>query len=151
MSKKLEDIARQLNDANKKVQLIYAFNGSGKTRLSRVFKDLVAPKKNEGDNDDEAELSRNKVLYYSAFTEDLFYWDNDLEADSEPKLKIQPNTFTDWLISLLKELGEDGILLRTFSDIRVAMLILSSMRNTRRKPRTLMGKRWTLPFQPSWK
>ncbi|WP_457959911.1 AAA family ATPase [Pseudomonas aeruginosa] len=114
MSKKLEDIARQLNDANKKVQLIYAFNGSGKTRLSRVFKDLVAPKKNEGDNDDEAELSRNKVLYYSAFTEDLFYWDNDLEADSEPKLKIQPNTFTDWLISLLKELGEDGNIAANF-------------------------------------
>lgn len=114
MSNKLEDIARQLNDANKKVQLIYAFNGSGKTRLSRVFKDLVAPKKNEGDNDDEAELSRNKVLYYSAFTEDLFYWDNDLEADSEPKLKIQPNTFTDWLISLLKELGEDGNIAANF-------------------------------------
>jgi wobble nucleotide-excising tRNase len=114
VSKKLEDIARQLNDANKKVQLIYAFNGSGKTRLSRVFKDLVAPKKNEGDNDDEAELSRNKVLYYSAFTEDLFYWDNDLEADSEPKLKIQPNTFTDWLISLLKELGEDGNIAANF-------------------------------------
>lgn len=114
MSKKLEDIARQLNDANKKVQLIYAFNGSGKTRLSRVFKDLVAPKKNEGDNDDEAELSRNKVIYYSAFTEDLFYWDNDLEADSEPKLKIQPNTFTDWLISLLKELGEDGNIAANF-------------------------------------
>lgn len=114
MSKKLEDIAKQLNDANKKVQLIYAFNGSGKTRLSRGFKDLVAPKKNEGDNDDEAELSRNKVLYYSAFTEDLFYWDNDLEADSEPKLKIQPNTFTDWLISLLKELGEDGNIAANF-------------------------------------
>ena len=112
MSKKLEDIAKQLNDTNKKVQLIYAFNGSGKTRLSRVFKDLVAPKRNDGD--DEAELSRNKVLYYSAFTEDLFYWDNDLEADSEPKLKIQPNTFTDWLISLLKELGEDGNIAANF-------------------------------------
>lgn len=114
MSKKLDDIARQLNDANKKVQLIYAFNGSGKTRLSRVFKELVAPKKNDGDSDDEAGLSRNKVLYYSAFTEDLFYWDNDLEADSEPKLKIQPNTFTDWLISLLKELGEDGNIAANF-------------------------------------
>ena len=60
MSSKLEDIAKQLNDANKKVQLIYAFNGSGKTRLSRAFKDLVAPKNNEGENDDEAELPRNK-------------------------------------------------------------------------------------------
>lgn len=114
MSKKLEEIAKQLNDANKKVQLIYAFNGSGKTRLSRAFKELVAPKNNGEQNDDEAELSRNKILYYSAFTEDLFYWDNDLEADSEPKLKIQPNTFTDWLISLLKELGEDGNIVANF-------------------------------------
>lgn len=114
MSKTLEDIAKQLNDANKKVQLIYAFNGSGKTRLSRAFKEFIAPKNNGERNDDEADLSRNKILYYSAFTEDLFYWDNDLEADSEPKLKIQPNTFTDWLITLLKELGEDGNIVANF-------------------------------------
>lgn len=114
MSKTLEEIAKHLDDANKKVQLIYAFNGSGKTRLSRAFKELVAPKNNGEQNDDEAGLSRNKILYYSAFTEDLFYWDNDLEADSEPKLKIQPNTFTDWLITLLKELGEDGNIVANF-------------------------------------
>ena len=114
MSSKLEDIAKQLNDANKKVQLIYAFNGSGKTRLSRAFKERIAPKNNEGDNVGEAEPPRNKILYYSAFTEDLFYWDNDLEADSEPKLKIQPNTFTDWLIALLKELGEDANIAANF-------------------------------------
>lgn len=114
MSKALEDIAKQLNDANKKVQLIYAFNGSGKTRLSRVFKEFVAPKSKGEQDDDEAELSRNKILYYSAFTEDLFYWDNDLEANSEPKLKIQPNTFTDWLITLLKDLGEDGNIVANF-------------------------------------
>lgn len=114
MSKTLEEIAKQLNDANKKVQLIYAFNGSGKTRLSRAFKEFVAPKNNGAQNDDEAELSRDKILYYSAFTEDLFYWDNDLEADSEPKLKIQPNTFTDWLITLLKDLGEDGNIIANF-------------------------------------
>ncbi len=114
MSKKLEDIAKQLNDANKKVQLIYAFNGSGKTRLSRAFKDFIAPKNYAEENDGDAELPRNKILYYSAFTEDLFYWDNDLEADSEPKLKIQPNTFTDWLITLLKELGEDGNIVANF-------------------------------------
>lgn len=114
MSKTLEEIAKQLNDSNKKVQLIYAFNGSGKTRLSRAFKELVAPKNIGEQNGDGVELSRNKILYYSAFTEDLFYWDNDLEADSEPKLKIQPNTFTDWLITLLKELGEDGNIVANF-------------------------------------
>lgn len=115
MSKTLKEIARQLIGTNKKVQLIYAFNGSGKTRLSRVFKEEVVVSNNNGmQNNGEAEPSRNKVLYYSAFTEDLFYWDNDLETDSEPKLKIQPNTFTDWLITLLKELGEDGNIVSNF-------------------------------------
>lgn len=115
MSKTLKEIARQLIGTNKKVQLIYAFNGSGKTRLSRVFKEEVVASNNNGmQNNGEAEPSRNKVLYYSAFTEDLFYWDNDLETDSEPKLKIQPNTFTDWLITLLKELGEDRNIVSNF-------------------------------------
>ncbi|HEF4743623.1 TPA: AAA family ATPase [Burkholderia multivorans] len=92
-----------------KVQLIYAFNGTGKTRLSREFKQLIAPK---GDGEgDQIEPARNKILYYNAFTEDLFYWDNDLEEDVEPKLRIQPNTFTDWV---LKEQGQDMNVITTF-------------------------------------
>ena len=110
MSKTLAEIAQQLKDANKKVQLIYAFNGTGKTRLSREFKQLVAPK-NEGDEVEQSELSRNKFLYYNAFTEDLFYWDNDLEQDAEPRLKIQPNSFTDWV---LKDQGQDRNIIATF-------------------------------------
>lgn len=95
-----------------KVQLIYAFNGTGKTRLSREFKQLVAPKGNG--EDDEAISPREKMLYYNAFTEDLFYWDNDLEGDTAPKLKIQPNTYTDWLLTLLKDLGQDGNIVKYF-------------------------------------
>jgi hypothetical protein len=97
MSKTLTEIAEQLKDANKKVQLIYAFNGTGKTRLSREFKQLIAPKNDDADEAEQTELSRTKILYYNAFTEDLFYWDNDLDSDTEPKLKIQPNSFTDWI------------------------------------------------------
>jgi len=92
MSRSITDIAQQLKDSDKKVQLIYGFNGTGKTRLSRTFKELVAPK---DDNGDEA---RTKILYYNAFTEDLFYWDNDLEGDLERKLLIQPNTYTQWAL-----------------------------------------------------
>ncbi|MGM9809471.1 MAG: hypothetical protein ACI30J_01195 [Paludibacteraceae bacterium] len=77
MGQSLKEIAQQLRDSDKKVQLIYAFNGVGKTRLSREFKDLIAPK-NEGEEDEETPI---KILYYNAFTEDLFYWDNDLEED----------------------------------------------------------------------
>ncbi len=101
MSKTLTEIAEQLRATGKKVQLIYAFNGTGKTRLSREFKQLIAPK---SDDADQAELSRNKILYYNAFTEDLFYWDNDLSQDAGHKLKLQPNSFTDWV---LKDQGQD--------------------------------------------
>lgn len=113
MSKTLTEIAQQLKDANKKVQLIYAFNGVGKTRLSREFKQLIAPRNDNGADADATEplLSRTKILYYNAFTEDLFYWDNDLESDAEPKLKIQLNTFTDWI---LQEQGQDRNIITNF-------------------------------------
>lgn len=87
--------------------MIYAFNGSGKTRLSRAFKQLIAPKNLDAEGEEQGELSRTKILYYNAFTEDLFYWDNDLELDAEPKLKIQPNSFTDWI---LQEQGDVNII-----------------------------------------
>ncbi len=103
-------VAAHLRDANKKVQLIYAFNGAGKTRLSRAFKELIAPK-NDDDEADEQDLPRQKILYYNAYTEDLFYWDNDLDSDTEPKLKIQPNTFTDWV---LIEQGQDRNIVSNF-------------------------------------
>ncbi|MBR7352508.1 AAA family ATPase [Klebsiella pneumoniae] len=114
MSQTLTQIAQELIATNKKVQLIYAFNGTGKTRLSREFKELIAPKNIDVPSSAESEPSRNKILYYNAYTEDLFYWDNDLDADADPKLKIQPNTFTGWLIKLLQELGEDGNIVTNF-------------------------------------
>lgn len=110
MGKTLTDIAHQLQDTNKKVQLIYAFNGTGKTRLSREFKQLISPKA-EGEEAQSSELADKKILYYSAFTEDLFYWDNDLGLDVEPKLKIQPNSFTRWV---LEEQGQDQGITATF-------------------------------------
>ena len=61
---------------NKKFILLYAYNGTGKTRLSTAFKDL-------GKNGDERD-----TLYFNAFTEDLFSWDNDLDNDLERVLKI---------------------------------------------------------------
>lgn len=113
MSKTLKEIARQLKDANKKVQLIYAFNGVGKTRLSREFKQLVAAKANDIEGESEANQleSTRRILYHNAFTEDLFYWDNDLEGDAEPRLKIQPNTFTDWV---LQDQGQDQNIIAIF-------------------------------------
>jgi len=105
MSESLKNAAKILRDNNKKTQLIYAFNGSGKTRLSRAFKELLAPNLVEDETDDNnSELAQKNILYYNAFTEDLFYWDNDLANDETRVLKIHPNAFTDWVF---KEQGQD--------------------------------------------
>lgn len=107
MGQSLNEIAQKLRDTDRKVQIIYAFNGVGKTRLSREFKELISPK----NHDEELEESKIKILYYNAFTEDLFYWDNDLDEDSDRKLKIQPNSFTDWV---LREQGQEGNIVTHF-------------------------------------
>lgn len=105
MGKTLTEIAQTLKDTDKKVQLIYAFNGVGKTRLSREFKELVAPK-TEGEEEKPI-----KVLYYNAFTEDLFYWDNDLDQDTNRKLIIHPNGFTNWIF---KDQGQESNIITHF-------------------------------------
>jgi len=120
MGKTLTEIAQQLKNAihktksvaekvsDVKVQLIFAFNGTGKTRLSREFKELIAPKANSVEDAESDELVGKKIIYYNAFTEDLFYWYNDAD---EPKLKIQPNSFTKWI---LEEQGQDQNIIANF-------------------------------------
>jgi len=74
----LTALAKHFRDEleNKKYILLYAYNGTGKTRLSTEFKSL-------GKNGDQRD-----TLYFNAFTEDLFSWNNDLENDRERVLKI---------------------------------------------------------------
>lgn len=103
MGLSLTEIAEQLRNNDKKVQLIYAFNGVGKTRLSREFKELIQPK-----NSSEDGSSTTKILYYNAFTEDLFVWDNDLDSDENRKIIIQPNNFTNLAFGFLKDQGQDS-------------------------------------------
>lgn len=62
--------------------LLYAFNGTGKTRLSAAFKDLGKIVNDDG------EVKSRDTLYFNAFTEDLFSWDNDLENDEHRRLKL---------------------------------------------------------------
>ncbi len=109
MGQTLTEIAQTLKDSLKNVQLIYAFNGTGKTRLSRKFRLLVDPKNLDLEND-----SGIKVLYYNAFTEDLFYWDNDLDLDMNRKLTIRPNNFTDLAMEFLKDQGQDRNIVSNF-------------------------------------
>lgn len=75
-----ETIRRDLKKKSKDFALLFAYNGVGKTRLSVNFKNLG--KKN--DNRD--------TLYFNAFTEDLFVWDNDLDNDSVRFLKMNADS-----------------------------------------------------------
>ncbi len=45
------------------------------------------------------------TLYFNAYTEDLFHWDNDLENDSEPVLQItaESNSFSGFKELALEE------------------------------------------------
>lgn len=83
----LEEIADELISSNKKLHLIYAFNATGKTRLSMILKDKL----NVSENDEESEIK--KILYFNAFTEDLFTWENDLENDENRYLKYDKRTY----------------------------------------------------------
>jgi hypothetical protein len=78
----LPELAQHLRTElqSKKFVLLYAYNGTGKTRLSVAFKDL-------GKNGDQRD-----TLYFNAFTEDLFNWDNDLQNDRERVLKINKDS-----------------------------------------------------------
>jgi len=60
--------------------LLFAHNGVGKTRLSMAFKDIG--KGGAGPD----------TLYFNAFTEDLFDWDNDFEEDQERLIKFKSHS-----------------------------------------------------------
>jgi hypothetical protein len=76
----LDAIAAYFRDQlqTKKFILLYGYNGTGKTRLSTAFKDIGKQKQN----------GQPDTLYFNAFTEDLFSWDNDLNHDSNRTLTI---------------------------------------------------------------
>lgn len=84
----LRTLARKLRDDLGGVELIllYAYNRTGKTRLSMEFKDegKRKTKKNPGGNAD--------TLYFNAYTEDLFTWDNDLDSDAIRHLRLNADS-----------------------------------------------------------
>lgn len=103
----LPSVAKQLRQEleAKKFVLLYAYNGTGKTRLSTAFKDLgkrvitnpLLDEKDEVLLDENGEpqegvIIKQDTLYFNAFTEDLFSWDNDLENDRKRVLKINQDS-----------------------------------------------------------
>jgi hypothetical protein len=78
--KGLPTLAQRLRSDLKDIDcvLLYAYNRTGKTRLSMEFKDQ-AKRRSKGATD---------TLYFNAFTEDLFVWENDLDGDSDRHMTL---------------------------------------------------------------
>lgn len=70
----------------KELVLFFAHNGTGKTRLSMEFKQ--AGKQFDGDGN----VTARDTLYFNAFTEDLFSWNNDLENDTDRFLNLNTDS-----------------------------------------------------------
>ena len=103
--KNLTTLARRLRDDVKAFDcvLLYAYNRTGKTRLSMEFKDQ-GKRKGNGVPD---------TLYFNAFTEDLFVWHNDFDGDTDRHLRINENSsFFNGLTELALEEAIAGYLSR---------------------------------------
>ena len=92
----INELAKNLKTKldNKKILLLYAFNSTGKTRLSTEFNDIM----------DE----NQKVLCYNAFVEDFFRWDNDNYI-----LSFDPNS---WIADLIKDQGIENNINNNFKN-----------------------------------
>ena len=91
----IEDIASELSDHVANIQLLYAFNSVGKTRLSVAYKN--ATKDEDG---------THTGIYYNAYSEDLFVWNNDIEnGEADIRLTVLPSS----LNSLHADLNEPVI------------------------------------------
>ena len=71
----ITNIAKQLQNAPvaDNIILIYAFNSTGKTRLSVEYKNITK----------QANGGNHAGVYYNAYSEDLFVWDNDEDNNNE--------------------------------------------------------------------
>jgi len=91
----LSDIASEILFERENIILIYAFNSTGKTRLSVEYKNLTK----------EANNGEHSGVYYNAYSEDLFIWDNDEENGNENlRLGIIDSTLNKYHSFLTKEL-----------------------------------------------
>lgn len=79
----LENVAKEITQLGENIVLVYAFNGSGKTRLSVSYKNVTK----------QANNGMHAGVYYNAYSEDLFVWDNDEDNDgAKIKLDIVPSS-----------------------------------------------------------
>jgi hypothetical protein len=83
----LAEIAQQLKKSKENIILVYAFNSTGKTQLSVTYKNVTKA----------ANGGKHSGVYYNAFSEDLFVWDNDnIKLTITPSsLNLFHNSFTE--------------------------------------------------------
>ncbi len=74
------------NRKEKDLILFFAHNATGKTRLSMEFKQAGKT------FDDDGNVTSRDTLYFNAFTEDLFSWNNDLQNDTNRTLNLNPDS-----------------------------------------------------------
>ena len=92
---KQRDIANKIYKSDKNIFLIYAFNGTGKTRLSREYNNITK----------DADGAHTGV-YYNAFSEDIFAWDNDENNDNA---NIRLNVVPSKLNIYFQDIKEDDV------------------------------------------
>lgn len=89
----LKEIAQQLNTTKEPIILIYAFNSTGKTQLCVAYKNIT--KANNG--------GKHAGVYYNAYSEDLFVWDNDEENGNENlRLEIIQSSLNPYFSSIIE-------------------------------------------------
>jgi hypothetical protein len=105
--KLIEDLAREIKNkfdasatSKKKILALYAFNSTGKTRLTNIFTEI---------NERSEEDGGPKVLCYNALLEDLFGWDNE-----ENILNFDLNS---WVAKLIEEQGLENEIIDNFREI----------------------------------
>lgn len=88
----INEIAQQLKTSKEPILLIYAFNATGKTKLSVEYKNIT--KNDDGDH---------TGVYYNAYSEDLFRWDNDeLNGNENMRLEILPSNLNPYFSSIIE-------------------------------------------------
>ena len=88
----LNKIAQQLKANREPIILIYAFNSTGKTQLSVEYKNIT-----------KTEEGKHTGVYYNAYSEDLFRWDNDEGNENENmRLEIIPSSLNPYFSSLIE-------------------------------------------------
>jgi hypothetical protein len=92
-------IAEAIKSCEEKIILAYAFNTTGKTRLCVAYKD--ATKQEDG---------MHTGVYYNAFSEDLFVWDNDEQNDgADLRLTIRLSSLSRFHASLTEDNVRDKL------------------------------------------